>query len=124
MGIDFFQTGIGRKFFESDVPKLIKAIERVADALVERKPDGEKRKVWVVVYEDYHGSEDLSVYLNEEAAKADYRETLREGVEDLQSPLKEKGEALLREDKLVAVRQLLSDCACFTRVRLVEKVLQ
>ena len=29
----FFQTGYGRKFFESQLPGLIKAIDRLADAI-------------------------------------------------------------------------------------------
>lgn len=33
MGISFFETQMGRKFFSSDVPRLIKALERIADAL-------------------------------------------------------------------------------------------
>lgn len=31
--MEFFQTVMGRKFFEGQVPKLIKALERIADAL-------------------------------------------------------------------------------------------
>lgn len=33
MGPDFFQTGMGRKFYEADVPELIKAINRLAAAV-------------------------------------------------------------------------------------------
>lgn len=29
----FFETRMGRKFYEADVPKLIKVLERIADAL-------------------------------------------------------------------------------------------
>jgi len=29
----FFQTLMGRKFFEADVPRLVRAVERIADAL-------------------------------------------------------------------------------------------
>lgn len=31
--MEFYQTGYGRKFFEADLPKLIKAINRVGDQL-------------------------------------------------------------------------------------------
>lgn len=31
--IDFFQTVMGRRFFEGDVPRIAKALERIADAL-------------------------------------------------------------------------------------------
>ncbi len=33
MGPEFFQTQMGRKFYEADVPALIKAINRLADAI-------------------------------------------------------------------------------------------
>jgi len=33
MGPEFFQTGMGRKFYEADVPKLIEAINRLATAI-------------------------------------------------------------------------------------------
>lgn len=33
MGPEFFQTAMGRKFYESDFPKMIKAIERLATAI-------------------------------------------------------------------------------------------
>lgn len=33
MGPEFFQTGMGRKFYEADVPELIKAINRLAAAV-------------------------------------------------------------------------------------------
>ena len=33
MGPQFFQTGYGRRFFESQLPELIKAINRLADAV-------------------------------------------------------------------------------------------
>ena len=31
--MEFFQTVMGRKFFDVQVPKLINALERIADAL-------------------------------------------------------------------------------------------
>lgn len=33
MGPDFHDTYMGRKFYESDIPALIKAINRLADAV-------------------------------------------------------------------------------------------
>ncbi len=32
-GPEFFQTGMGRKFYEADVPRIAKGIERLAAAL-------------------------------------------------------------------------------------------
>ncbi len=32
-GPQFFQTGIGRKFYEADIPAILKAMNRIADAL-------------------------------------------------------------------------------------------
>ena len=32
-GPEFFQTGMGRKFYDGDVPRLLKALERIATAL-------------------------------------------------------------------------------------------
>lgn len=32
-GPEFFQTGMGRKFYESDVPRSAEALERIAKAL-------------------------------------------------------------------------------------------
>jgi hypothetical protein len=34
--INFFQTMMGRKFYESDVPRLVLALERIAIALEEQ----------------------------------------------------------------------------------------
>ena len=31
--MQFHETGYGRRFFESQLPKLIKALERIADSL-------------------------------------------------------------------------------------------
>lgn len=36
MGIEFFQSMMGRKFYEADVPRITKALERIADALEEQ----------------------------------------------------------------------------------------
>lgn len=33
MGIEFFQTGMGRTFFEGTLPRIASALERIADAL-------------------------------------------------------------------------------------------
>lgn len=33
MGPDFFQTGMGRKHYEHDIPELIKAVNRLAEAI-------------------------------------------------------------------------------------------
>jgi len=35
MGIEFHQTGYGRRFFEGQLPALIKALERIADRMAE-----------------------------------------------------------------------------------------
>ena len=32
-GPDFFQTAMGRKFFQSDVPRMLTLMERIAKAL-------------------------------------------------------------------------------------------
>ena len=32
-GPEFFQTGMGHKFYDSDVPRIVKALERIAAAL-------------------------------------------------------------------------------------------
>ena len=32
-GIEFFQTGTGRKFYESDIPKIVDSLEKIAEAL-------------------------------------------------------------------------------------------
>jgi len=33
MGIEFFQSMMGRKFYEADVPRIVKALEQIAEAL-------------------------------------------------------------------------------------------
>lgn len=35
MGIQFHETGYGKRFFEHQLPELIKAINRLADAIEE-----------------------------------------------------------------------------------------
>jgi hypothetical protein len=37
MGPEFFQTQMGRKFYESSVPRLVKALERIVEALEGQK---------------------------------------------------------------------------------------
>ena len=32
-GKEFFETGMGRKFHDSDVPRLVEALERIAEAM-------------------------------------------------------------------------------------------
>lgn len=36
MGPEFYQTGLGRKFYEVDVPELVKQMARIAAALEEQ----------------------------------------------------------------------------------------
>lgn len=43
MGISFFQSVMGHKFYEADVPRLIKALERIAEALEKRNETLEKK---------------------------------------------------------------------------------
>lgn len=38
MGPEFFETGYGRRFFDAQLPRLIKAIERLADAAEAKTP--------------------------------------------------------------------------------------
>lgn len=37
-GPEFFQTLMGKRFYEGDVPRIIKALERIADALEKSTP--------------------------------------------------------------------------------------
>ena len=41
MGIEFFQSMMGRKFYEADVPRITKALERIADALEKQNKEDE-----------------------------------------------------------------------------------
>jgi uncharacterized coiled-coil protein SlyX len=44
MGPEFFQTAMGRKFYESDVPRIAAALEQIATALSSRAaPEVEAR---------------------------------------------------------------------------------
>ncbi len=47
MGPDFYQTMMGKRFYESQLPSLIKAVNRLADAIEEsnRLNGGEKKEV-------------------------------------------------------------------------------
>jgi len=40
---EFFRTGMGRKFYEADVPKLVNVLERIATQM-ERKNKLEEKK--------------------------------------------------------------------------------
>lgn len=40
----FFQTGYGKRFFDSQLPKLIKAINRLADAVEKQNEIKEEEK--------------------------------------------------------------------------------
>lgn len=44
MSIQFFQSVMGHKFYEADVPHLIRALERIATALEKQNELAEKRK--------------------------------------------------------------------------------
>ena len=35
MSVDFYQSKMGKKFYEGDIPALVRAIERLADAIEE-----------------------------------------------------------------------------------------
>lgn len=43
MGPEFYQTGYGKRFFELQLPSLIKAIDRLADAVEKQNEKEEKR---------------------------------------------------------------------------------
>jgi hypothetical protein len=47
--IQFHETGYGRKFLEGDFPRLVAAMERIADALTQPKPDTSPTKVLIQV---------------------------------------------------------------------------
>lgn len=40
MGPQFFETGYGKRFFESQLPELIKSINRLADAIEAHTKNG------------------------------------------------------------------------------------
>lgn len=44
MGPEFYQTGYGKRFFEAQLPRLINAIERLADAVEKQKETEENKK--------------------------------------------------------------------------------
>lgn len=44
MGPQFFQTGYGKRFFDSQLPKLIGAINRLADAVEKQNEVKEEEK--------------------------------------------------------------------------------
>ncbi|MAH47084.1 hypothetical protein CMI37_14750 [Candidatus Pacearchaeota archaeon] len=39
---EFYQTLMGRKFYEADVPRIVKALERIAEALEKQEITEEK----------------------------------------------------------------------------------
>ena len=41
-GPQFFQTNMGRRFYDAQLPQLIKALERIADALEYKEPPDEQ----------------------------------------------------------------------------------
>lgn len=43
MGIDFFQTNLGRKFYEADVPRIAKSLELIASAIEKQNELTERR---------------------------------------------------------------------------------
>ena len=43
MGPQFYQTGYGRKFFEADLPRIAKGIERLAAAIEKQNELAEKQ---------------------------------------------------------------------------------
>lgn len=43
MGPEFYQTGYGKRFFELQLPSLIKAIDRLTDAVEKQNEKEEKR---------------------------------------------------------------------------------
>lgn len=43
MGPEFYQTGYGKSFFELQLPGLIKAIDRLAEAVEKQNEKEEKR---------------------------------------------------------------------------------
>ncbi len=46
MGQEFFQTKMGSKFYSGDIPRMINALERIADALeiIAEKEEREEEK--------------------------------------------------------------------------------
>ena len=70
-GIEFFQTVMGRKFYEYDVPQLVDGIKRMAAALEKQK---EEAYTWILaddkmpakegMYFVYAESQDPDQYLN------------------------------------------------------------
>ena len=132
MSIEFFQTVMGKRFFESDVPRLVKAIEQIAEVLSARRNQElgekhsapEKQSVWLVQYENYNGIEQYDVYSSEKQARADYLGALEESIGYLPEHLKKKAQVLLKEENLNKVQQLLLDYSKFVRVRLIQKELR
>lgn len=59
-GPQFFQTGMGQKFFGRDVPKLIQVLGRIADSLERETPEyGETLRMFVAEFHNNDNSKDL-----------------------------------------------------------------
>jgi len=52
MGPEFFQTVMGHRFYEGDVPRLVKALERIADALEKRNETNDEKTARVPEFFD------------------------------------------------------------------------
>ncbi len=55
---EFFKTLMGRKFYEADVPRIARALERIADALEKtgRPPGVTDQRVKVAIYSNDPGA--------------------------------------------------------------------
>lgn len=42
--VDFAATGYGRKFFDADLPRVVRALERIATALERLADDADKQR--------------------------------------------------------------------------------
>lgn len=75
---DFHRTGMGQKFYTSDVPRIADALEKIARHL-DAKPAEEKpvvEQVWVVHHLDTRQPVDsFAVYASEERCRAALRDT-------------------------------------------------
>ena len=49
-GPEFFQTGLGRKFYQSDVPRIASALEKIAESL-QKLTKLEADKIYSVEFE-------------------------------------------------------------------------
>jgi hypothetical protein len=60
-GPEFFQTGMGRKFYEHDVPKMIEATNRLAAAIEEQNKLNTPKNEYEIVYKETYRSNTRSV---------------------------------------------------------------